>query len=134
LKSYFKAREFACKCGCGLSKPSAVLLNALNDLRALAGVPITITGPLRCESHNRAQKLATNSRHCPPHCDGVDIVIKGRSVKEMALLALQIPAFRNGGVGLYSNRIHVDTRGKAARWAHPKATVSWPFINKEARR
>jgi len=117
LKSkYFKTREFACRCGCGYDKPSDVLVKALDSLREASNAPISITGPLRCANHNRSAGGASNSRHLPRHADGVDIKIKGKTVRQMVRLALSIPEFKDGGIGIYHNRIHVDTRGKKARW------------------
>jgi uncharacterized protein YcbK (DUF882 family) len=125
---HFLQSEFVCKCGCGLDTPDAKLIDALNELRDLVGRPITITGPLRCNEHNAATPGASpDSRHTTPYCDAVDIRIKGMSVSQMARAALMIPAFASGGIGLYINRIHVDTRGYSARWT-VKTGLTWDRV------
>jgi len=127
LSLYFSRREFKCHCNdpdCRGKKvtPSFVLLRGLDTLRKLAGAPITVNRGISCEKHNKSLKPipgAKNSRHLPWYADAADIVIKGKSVREMAELALQVAVFRYGGIGIYKNRIHVDTRNYIARW--PKA-------------
>jgi len=117
LSQHFSHWEFVCKCGCGLNVPSTKLVAALEGLREIAGRPITISGPLRCKAHNATVKNASpNSRHTPPYCDGVDIKIKGMKESDMFARACMIDDFREGGIGRYYNRIHVDVRGNKARW------------------
>jgi zinc D-Ala-D-Ala carboxypeptidase len=114
----FSKRELACKCGC--RTPKSVDLNlaklaaALEDLRKLAGGPLTITSGYRCPAHNERVGGARNSQHT----QGIaaDIVSKKFTPKELADLAEKIPAFVNGGLGVYSRWIHVDVRNGRARW------------------
>ena len=118
---YFSASEFVCKCSndrCpGKSTvPSTDLLGGLDQLRELAESPIEIVSGIRCRAHNRQVGGAEDSRHLPIHADAADIVIQGKSVEEMVELALRIAVFRYGGIGIYDNRIHVDTRPYLARW------------------
>jgi len=117
---YFKKSEFCCRCGCGLCTPSQRLVDALDALRELIGLPIIISGPLRCESHNAAIGGVSKSRHMPPNCDGVDIMVRGMTGPALMLYAVQIPAFADGGIGLYPDRLHVDVRGHRARWKKNK--------------
>ena len=117
LSQHFSHWEFACRCGCGLDTPKAELVRALEELRGIVGKPISISGPLRCKEHNATVKNASpNSRHCPPNCDAVDIKIKGMKEPDMFARACMVDAFREGGIGRYRNRLHVDCRGHKARW------------------
>lgn len=133
IMKYFKVSEFSCKCNdenC-LGKtvvPSFDLLNALDSLRERAGCPIDVNSGLRCAKHNLKEGGSKNSRHLPEHADAADIVIRGKSVREMLELALKIDVFRYGGIGIYSNRIHVDTRNYTARWPKGMWTSETEFI------
>lgn len=45
--------------------------------------------------------------------------LKGYSGPAMARYAEQVPRFSAGGVGVYKDFCHVDTRGYRARWSAP---------------
>ena len=54
------------------------------------------------------------------HTQGMaaDVEIPGLSLQEMYELALQVPEFAHGGVGVYDGGfVHVDVRLHASRWA-----------------
>jgi len=93
-------------------------VDALQELRDLAGAPVRVTSGYRCPDHNRAVGGAKQSRHLLGHA--ADIVIKGLSVAGMYELAERVDAFREGGIGVYPERgfIHVDIREGRARWGH----------------
>ena len=38
------------------------------------------------------------------------------SPQELAKSAIEIKEFRDGGIGIYTNFVHVDVRGRKARW------------------
>jgi uncharacterized protein YcbK (DUF882 family) len=115
----FSRRELACKCGCkivptGIAANLAQLAQALQQLRDLAGVPLIVTSGHRCPQHNAAVGGAKGSQHM----QGIaaDIWSKHLTPVELKALAEKIPAFANGGIGLYSRWVHVDTRKGPARW------------------
>lgn len=115
----FSRRELACKCGCkpipaGIDANLARLARALQELRDLAGVPLIVTSGYRCPAHNQAVGGAPGSQHM--HGLAADIWSKHLTPKELADLAEKIPAFANGGIGLYSRWVHVDVRNGRARW------------------
>jgi uncharacterized protein YcbK (DUF882 family) len=116
LSKHFTLAEFACRC-CRRVKVSPRLVKALEELRELAGAPITVTSGYRCPTHNRAVGGKPRSQHV----EGIaaDIRIGALTVEEMYRLALQVSAFLNGGIGVYPQEgfIHVDTRRARARWA-----------------
>jgi uncharacterized protein YcbK (DUF882 family) len=115
LSPHFDSSEFACK-DCGSTKVSGDLVNALEELRTLAGLAIVIDCGYRCPDHNKTVGGVSASQHMEG--TAADLRIPPLSVTQMYELALKVPAFRNGGIGVYdSHFIHVDVRGKVARWA-----------------
>jgi uncharacterized protein YcbK (DUF882 family) len=117
LSPHFSRREFACPC-CSHALVTPRLVDALELLRTKAGGrAIHITSGYRCARYNRR----VGGRPRSQHIEGAaaDIRINGLSVEEMYRLARQIPAFRDGGIGVYPQEsfIHVDVRRAPARWA-----------------
>lgn len=118
LSANFSSSEFACK-DCGRVKVAGQLIAALEELRTLAGLAIVIDAGYRCADHNKDVGGVSGSQHLEG--TAADIRIPPLGVQTMYDLALKVPSFRNGGIGVYdSNFIHVDVRGKEARWARVK--------------
>ena len=117
LSQNFNRSEFACAC-CGRADVDDLLVEALQLLRSLVGLPIHVNSGVRCPKHNasKAVKGATDSQHLLGRA--ADIVIQGLDPWEMFENAMVITAFRYGGVGVYPENgfIHVDVRGFRARW------------------
>jgi uncharacterized protein YcbK (DUF882 family) len=115
LSKHFSAAEFACP-HCGRTRVSGRLITALEDLRALANLPIRVTSGYRCPEHNAAVGGKPDSGHL--HGDAADIVVEGHTVPQMVALAALVPEFAYGGIGAYdAGFIHVDVRPGKARWA-----------------
>lgn len=116
LSPHFDKKELACP-HCGQCNVEQRLVDALEALRDLAAVPIHVHDAYRCEEHNKAIGGVPKSQH--PMGLAADIDIQGKTLKEMYELALRVPAFANGGIGLYDGQpfIHVDVREGKARWA-----------------
>jgi len=125
LSAHFSLSEFRCKCGkCGL--PTGVnpaLLDGLETLRGMAGdVPLGVNSGGRCPQHNRAVGGSIWSQHIvnpqKPVLDAADVAIRGFGSKQLFLMAEQIPQFFVGGIGYYPGKgfVHVDVRGRKARW------------------
>jgi Peptidase M15 len=115
LSPHFSKAEFACHC-CGQLKLDPRLIEALEKLRGLAGKPIVVHDGYRCPTHNQEVGGVTNSEHTQGMAS--DVEIPGLSLQQMFELALQVPEFAQGGVGVYDGGfLHVDVRQHLARWA-----------------
>jgi len=115
LSKNFSRHEFACRC-CDRAEINQRLVDALQELRDLAGLPVRVTSGYRCPEHNRAIGGATRSQHLLG--TAADISVRGMTSAEMYRLAEDVEAFRNGGIGVYPDKgfIHVDVRDGRARW------------------
>lgn len=118
LSANFSLSEFECGCGCCPEvKASFLLWGGLQSLRDIVGVPIHINSGFRCPAHNKKEGGYEFSEHLKGLA--ADIVIEGFSSVEMFVVAEQIRAFREGGMGVYPEKghLHVDVRQtKRARW------------------
>ena len=113
----FKVAEFSCKCGhfnCPHYAVKQELIDALQEMRDLAGYPIYVNSGFRCTSHNKAVGGERNSKHLLGIA--ADIRCAELSPKELKAIAEMVPEFLNGGIGIYDWGIHVDVRGHRARW------------------
>lgn len=93
------------------------LIEALELLRAQGPERILILSGYRCPQHNAGIGGAGKSQHVTGKA--ADIRIEGLTLLQMYERALKVPAFRDGGIGLYdTDFMHVDVRthGKG-RWA-----------------
>ncbi len=123
VTTHFAREEFACPC-CGVMPPVActppggfqTLASALETLRVSVGVPIRVTSGYRCSLQNAKDGGQPNSQHMLGIAADITAKCGWRKLYEAALL---IPAFMDGGIGVYpsNNFIHVDVRASHARWA-----------------
>lgn len=109
MYKYFKKEDFACKC-CGEYPENGmndILLNKLDYLRELLGVPIYISCGYRCPSHNAEVGGVLNSQHVLGNA--ADIYTDNLSVDDLADTAAKIGF---DGIGRYydSEFVHVDVR------------------------
>lgn len=117
---HFKKSEFKCKCGGKFCNGYPVrvdekLLVLLEKIRAEAGnVPVIINSGIRCKKHNASKdvKGEPNSQHL--FGTAADINISNMNGSQEYTLGNRLNP--NGGVGKYKNFVHVDTRGRRARW------------------
>jgi hypothetical protein len=126
INEYFKYREFDCKCGkCERPEgvPSQELVDILTKIRKHYGQPVIINSGYRCETHNKKVGGSANSQHFKG--SAVDIIVKNtptESVWEYVLekwgdepLGL---AIKRNKANIYAGFVHIDTRGKKARWEY----------------
>ena len=126
---HFSDAELACH-HCGVNGCQQELVDALEALRAIAGVPIKVNDAYRCPEHNAAVGGAPHSEHMTGIA--ADIVIEGMSPEEMYHAAQQVPAIKGIGVANRQGYIHVDTRTAPARWCYGinGQTCAWdPSLN-----
>lgn len=126
INEYFKYSEFDCKCGkCKRPKgvPSQELIDILTKIRKHYNQPVVINSGYRCEAHNKAVGGSAKSQHFKG--SAVDIIVKNtptESVWEYVLekwgndpLGL---AIKRNKSNIYAGFVHIDTRGKKARWEY----------------
>lgn len=110
---YFKVREFRCKhCGStGDLKQS--IIDLCDAVREELGAPVVVNSGYRCPVHNRRVGGAALSRHVVG--DAADLrPVDPALLPELKRIALRLNP--EGGVGMYRGFVHIDTRGRKARW------------------
>lgn len=119
----FSHSEFLCECGCGFGLQDvrlAVVLQRLRDhLNRIyeEGAYITISGPERCAKHNKEEGGAEHSKHI----EGIACDFKAYTKDKKLISSDIVYEILNSwypdtfGIGLYWNRVHLDTRVKKAR-------------------
>lgn len=118
LSTNFNSSEFDCKGGgcCSETIINPQLVKYLQQIRDHFKAPITITSAYRCPTHNSRVGGAPGSRHSKG--DAADIVVKGRTPREVAKYAESIGI---KGIGLYETSadgyfVHIDTRSTKSFW------------------
>ena len=96
LSTHFSRKELACRC-CGRLQIEKRLIDALEDLRSRAQVPIVIHAGYRCPAHNLEVGGVPNSEHTRGLA--ADIHMPGLSLQAMYDLACQVALFAEGGIG-----------------------------------
>lgn len=115
LSENFSKREFKCP-DCGDSYINENLVQSLQSVRNALGKPLFILSAFRCGVWNTRVGGSKRSQHLLGKA--VDITCPFINILNLYHLVLEIPEFFHGGVGFYpqSNFLHVDVRGKKARW------------------
>ena len=124
LSPNFSTSEFADR-RTGECKVNPRLINALETLRSLAGRPIHIDSGYRSPATNEAVGGVGHSQHMEGNAADISIkILNGPPAVyldtfQLYVLADQVLAFQNGGIGIYPGNkfIHVDVRDGRARWA-----------------
>ena len=113
LSKNFRSEEFECKC-CGKCDIDPKLIEMLQLVRDIVGVPIYINSGYRCEDHNKEVGGSSRSQHLLGKA--ADIRIKNMSVEQMYNIC---KGFFNG-IGLYPEQhfIHVDVRPVKSTWVY----------------
>lgn len=89
------------------------LVHKLQKLRDMLGVPLRINSAYRCIERNKQVGGATNSQHMYGKAVDVSLHNVDKSIDEVKEIAEDIGF---DGIGLYRSFIHLDVRGKPARW------------------
>jgi uncharacterized protein YcbK (DUF882 family) len=122
LTKSFNISEFQSKDGAtmppDIAKNIQELAKNLQVLRDYLQLPIKITSGWRSPAHNAKTKgAAKNSQHI--YGKAADIQVPGKSpieVKKAIETLIDAGKMKQGGIGLYTNWVHYDTRSTKARW------------------
>jgi uncharacterized protein YcbK (DUF882 family) len=106
LSKHFSRAEFECRCGCGFASVSPKLIEALEMLRELTRKQIKVNSGCRCINHNKEVGGEKDSKHLLGQA--ADIKIMGMSPLQVFIMAEQVPAFKQGGRGVYDTFTHLD--------------------------
>lgn len=113
-KNHFPTREFACKCGCGYSRPDRRLIETLSVIREAVGFPIVVTSGCRCPTHNRRVGGVPNSNHTHGHAADIQCRDIGTDKLWQTIRRLynagMLPHL--AGLGRYNTFVHVDVEPK----------------------
>lgn len=115
----FTLSEFECHCKrpqCTTTLLDDELVAGLEQLADVLGKPRVNSG-FRCAEHNREVGGLPDSQHLLGHA--ADVASSFSSPVEIANAAAKIKCFQDGGIGLYPKFVHLDNRGKRARWNAP---------------
>lgn len=125
---YFDPGEFGCN-HCGIVQVGTAQRDAwerLDAFRADLGYPLRVHSATRCNTHNKAVGGAKNSQHLPGLAFDVSVIgdYNGNSpaagVKLEMTMVYLAAKHGFGGIGLYPNFMHLDTRplrdGKPTIW------------------
>lgn len=113
LSKNFTVKEFACSDGTDTVFISLALVSLLQKIRDHFGKAVIINSAYRTEAHNKKIGGATYSQH--KYGVAADIHINGVTPKEIAAYVETLIPNR-GGIGIYKNFCHVDTRQVKSRW------------------
>lgn len=133
ISPHFSWPEFACPC-CFEVQIDPWLILGLELLRGHIGLPIHINSGFRCPANNARVGGSPRSQHLAGRA--ADIRVTGLSPLVLAAAAETVPAFRDGGIGVYSDQafVHVDARNGRARWAfHHGHAIDYDALMNETR-
>lgn len=111
LSANFKVKEFACKDGSDKVLIDTELVDLLQKIRNHFNKSVKITSGFRTTTHNKKVGGTKNSYHLVGMAS--DIQVSG---VHPILVAMYSEKLNAGGIGVYSNFVHVDTRDKKSRW------------------
>lgn len=109
----FRVREFASKCGSDVILIDIEHVIKLQRLRNTLGRGISVVSGYRTREHNSRVGGAPRSQHVLG--TATDIRVSGMTPLEV-LKVVQKSGLQFGGIGLYDNFLHLDSRNGLARW------------------
>jgi len=85
---------------------------------------IKVTSAFRCNTHNESKEVGSNKYSYHPRGMAIDVRTPNElHVLEFYEIALGIPGYKEGGIGVYPWGLHLDTRDTGfARWFAIKIT------------
>lgn len=121
--AHFSRQELECGCGCdapwGVEQNLAKLAVHLEALRATVGHALHVNCAYRCAKRNAAVGGKSRSYHLTGQAADIDAGGTRKGVDALAMAALKVTAFKQGGVGRYYEGhglfVHVDTGARVWR-------------------
>ena len=105
---YFKSKEFACQC-CGKENINSELVEKVDKLRGLYGLPIKITSGYRCPDHPLSVARPTDSVSSHTRGEAADLAARSSRERYMLLeLIFKHQLFKRIGISGINKFIHVD--------------------------
>lgn len=91
-------------------------LRILDNLRSAIGQPIRITSSYRSPEYN--ERVGGKSKSLHLQFNAIDFQVSGMTPHEVVSILLRWRSQHEfeGGIGLYSTFVHLDTRGYNATW------------------
>jgi hypothetical protein len=96
----------ACKCGCGENRMTQALIDKIEQLRTLVGMPISIDRGVSCVEHNAAVGGAADSEHLPIAYASDDVA----AMPEEDFFTQAITIFHRVGLYFQNGLIHADMK------------------------
>lgn len=115
LSTNFCVKEFACKDGSDAVLIDTELVKVLQKIREHFGKPVTINSAYRNAAYNKKIGGVSNSQHTKGTAS--DICISGVKPEDIAKFAEHITP-NKGGIGQYTDFVHIDTRPNRSRWTN----------------
>lgn len=111
LTAHFSRKERSCRC-CGRLTDRFTTLGRTGSAAPAGGQRILLHAGYRCARHNREVGGAPHSEHL----EGLaaDVSVPGLSLQKMYELALEVPQFAEGGIGVYDGNLCTWMFGTAA--------------------
>lgn len=118
-RKVYKPSDFQCKCNGLCDKSGSMDVEVLEAVETMArrlGEKLVITSAFRCPQHNHNVGGVPDSKHL----FGLAVDLEppsGMTPEVFAKYASEsFDIFENGGIGLYDTFVHLDNRGRRARW------------------
>lgn len=136
LTKNLSRHEFACECGCGFDTVDYAVVLMIQGAVDYFGIKydslikVDISGGNRCEEHNEVIQKKYNPKYIPYSSKTQHKKAKAGDIKIhylsggdwIAVSPLEMYEYfdkkypNSIGLGLYGNRVHVDSRNNKARW------------------
>lgn len=100
---HFRPEELECKCGCGLLIVETRLIDRLDAMRGMLGMPLVLTSFTRCPDHNKAVGGVEGSEHLSG--EGADIKVLSSATRHKVLDAAYDEGFSR--IGIAKTFIHL---------------------------
>ena len=113
LSVNFKVIEFACNDGSDKILIDTELVNILQKIRTYFNKSVIINSAYRTSAYNKKVGGVSNSQHTLG--TAADIVVSNINPKDVAIYIESIMP-NTGGIGLYKDFVHIDTRKTRSRW------------------